>query len=174
MAALSLPDAKAYLDIDVATYDDEITAIIAAAEAMIAARVGPLEPTAVTRRLPGGRGELVLPVTPVVELTSVTPYNGTALTLTALHLDLVTGEVTQDNMTGFPATYYDVVYTAGRAACPSDLLYAVKEQVRYQWQPKRGPKARPTSEQDSAPGQTRGLAPRVREMIAPHVQIPAG
>lgn len=180
MSALLLADAKTHLDITVSTFDAELQAIIDSAEATLAARVGPLVSTAVTRRIPGG-GALVLPVTPVVSLTTVTPYQGTALNVATLFVDQITGLVTANNLTGFPALYYDVVYQAGRATCPSDLLFADKELVRHLWQTHR-PSGRRTVDETAqrlpssaaVPGAAYLLPHRVEQLIAPHVQVGAG
>jgi NADH:ubiquinone oxidoreductase subunit H len=58
-----------------------------------ATRLGPLLASPVTRQVRGGGTALVLPVTPAVSLISVTPLDGTALTLSDLSLDPATGMV---------------------------------------------------------------------------------
>jgi hypothetical protein len=182
MSALLLADAKTHLNITVNTYDTELQAIIDSAEATLATRVGPLVTTSVTRRLAGGVYQLALPITPAISLTSVTPRSATALTLTDLYLDTTTGLVTYNNLGPFVAAYYDVVYDAGRATCPTDLLLAVKELVRHLWASQRG-SARGSAAAEPV-GNTRATGPvpgvayllpnRVNELIAPHVQIGVG
>lgn len=172
MAVLSVDDAKAYLRITVDTYDDEIEGIVAAAEAAIAQRVGPLEPTSVTARVSGGSGSLVLPVVPAVSLTSVTPYGGSALTVGDLRVN--GGVVTYaDSASSFTGSTYTVVYSAGRTTCPADLLLAVKELVRHLWGSQRGPAraGAPMSDAtaNTVPGAAYLLPFRVTELLAPHL-----
>lgn len=170
MSALTLAEAKSVLNITTNTYDTDVQAVIDSAEAALAQRVGPLSTTAVTQRIPGGAAVLALSTTPVISLTSVTPYNGTALTLSDLYLDAAAGLVSFNNLTGFGALYYDVAYSAGRTTCPNDLLLAVRELVRHLWQTRRAPKPN----DDTAPGSAHLLPYRVSELIGPHVQIGVG
>lgn len=179
MSALSLDDAKRHLNITKADWDAELQAIIDGAEAALAERVGPLAPTTVTRRIAGSSPVLVLPITPVISLTSVTPYQGSALNPSNLYVDQVTGLVTANNLTGFPALYYDVVYSAGRTTCPNDLLFADKELVRHLFATQRGGTVRGSSAETTPPnsratGPVPGVAyllpNRVLELIAPHIQ----
>jgi hypothetical protein len=174
MSALILADAKTHLNINVDTYDAELQAVIDSAEAALSQRVGPLVSTPTTRRIPGGGYQLVLPITPVIELTSVTPRDGTALTLSDLYLDVQSGMVTYNNLGPFVAAYYDVVYNAGRATCPDDLLFAVKELVRHLWQTRRGLTGRALPDGETVPGAAYLLPNRVLELIGTHVQGPVG
>lgn len=181
MSALTLDQAKAHLAIPDDKYDADLTAIIASAEAVLCKRVGPLSSTAVTRRIAGGTWTLALPITPAISLTSLTPRTGTALTLSDLYLDTTTGVVTFNNLTPFVAAYYDVVYNAGRATCPADLLLAVKELVRHLWETRRGNRAAASeggatarSVGTAVPGVAYLLPYRVTELIAPHIQSVAG
>lgn len=175
MPVLDLAAARAHLSITGTTHDVELLSMVAAAEAVIGERCGPLSSTATTARVEGGRYALMLPKTPAVSLTSVTPVDGAALTLGDLYLDAQAGLVTYDSGAPFSARYYDVAYTAGRADCPDDLLLAVKELVRHMWQTRRGPTRRPGSEPsegtaNTVPGAAYLLPFRVSELIAPHIQ----
>lgn len=169
MTVLDLTAAKEYLNITVTTSDTALTGIIAAAEAAIAERCGPLEPTTVTARVDHLGGDIALSRLPVLSLTTVTPVGGSALDLTNVYVD-ASGVVT-----GIAAGMYTIAYQTGRQTCPADLLLAVKELVRHLWSTQRGPTQRP----GSAPSDTSGSVPgaaymmpnRVAEMIAPHVQI---
>lgn len=175
MSVLALADARAHLNISGTDRDGDLAATISAAEAVIAQRCGPLTSTATTVRVWGGSCELVLPTTPAVSLTSVTPYNGTALTLSDLYLSTASAVVTYNTGAQFYARYYDVVYQAGRSTCPDDLLMAVKELVRHLWSTRRGPTRRPGSDPsestaNTVPGAAYLLPFRVSELIAPHLQ----
>lgn len=174
MSVVTLADVKAYLNITVATYDVELQTFIDGAESAIAKKVGPLAPTSTTRQVDGYGCELVLPVVPAISLTSVTPNTGGALVVGDLNLTPA-GVVTYTTSQGtFPAAWYTVAYSAGRASLPSDLSLAVKEFVRHMWSTQRGPTARPG--QGAANGgaqfaaQVGALPQRILELIGPHLQ----
>jgi hypothetical protein len=175
MSVLALADARAYLNIAGTDRDGDLASTIAAAEAVIGQHCGPLASTTKTVRVLGGGCALVLPTTPAVSLTSVTPYAETAITLSDLYLDTASAVVTYNSGAGFSARYYDVVYQAGRTTCPDDLLMAVKELVRHLWSTRRGPTRRPGSDpsestSNTVPGAAYLLPFRVSELIAPHIQ----
>ena len=175
MSVLTLAQAKTHLNISGATHDTELQTFIDAAEAVIGQRCGPLTSVATTVRLRGGGLALPLPVVPAVSLTSVTPIDQAALTLSDLYLDIKAGVVTYNSGEAFSARLYTVVYQAGRSTVPDDLLMAVKELVRHMWQTQRGTTRRPGSQaSDSAsntvPGAAYTLPFRVTELIAPHLQ----
>lgn len=175
MSVLSLPDLKAHLNITGTTHDGELSSLILAAEATITHHVGPLEPTTVTVRIDGGGSVLLLPVWPVLSLTSVTDSAGTAVTIADLYLDTAAGLVTYNSGARFGSRYYTVTYQAGRATCPPDLLLAVKELARHLWASQRSPALYPGSTVSEGPGTTPGAAYlmpyRVQELLAPHMQV---
>ena len=175
MSAVSLPDVKAHLGIEKDDDDTELQAILDAAEAAIAHRVGPLAPTTVTVRVPGATGPLSLPVRPVISLTSVTPSYGGALDVTRLDVDPVTGLVAYQGyyssfVSYFPMAWYSVVYQAGFTTLPADLVLAVKELVRHLWSPQRGPGRVPGPAVDLQPPAGYALPNRVLELLAPYQQ----
>lgn len=175
MSVVSLTQVKTHLNLTVSTHDGELQSLIDAAEAAISERTGPLEPTAETARVRGGRPTLILPISPVASLTSVTPVDGDALTLSDLYLDEVSGLVTYESGATFAAGRYDVAFTSGRAVCPDDLKLAVKELVRHVWMTQRGPTTRPGSRESEAaantlPGAAYVFPFRVEQLIAPHEQ----
>lgn len=169
MSALSLDEAMKHLNITSDDNADELQDVIDAAEAVIARKVGPLSATATTSRVEGcGRMALALPVVPVISLTSVTPTGGTAVTLADLNVSVRSGVVTGNVVPFcFFADTYTVVYQAGRASVPDDLLYGIKEMVRHMWRSQRGGSRRPGSEEQP---QTPGfLIPfEVQAVIAPY------
>lgn len=171
MSALSLDDAKLHLNITAADNDVELQGFIDAAEGVVAARCGPLQPETVTRRVWSDGRAIVLPVVPVVSLTSITLANGTTSDLTALYVDDYSGVVSWNSAwsSWFSPGYYDLVYVAGRLTVPDDLLMAVKEMVRHLWRTQRGGTTRPGSTPDQVtPGY---LVPNlVAELMEPHVQ----
>lgn len=172
MSVLLLPDAKTHLNITVATYDAELQDTIDAAERAIENRVGPLAPRPVTSRVPGG-GALLLPVTPVVSLTSVTSVGRypTALVVADLLLDREAGVVT--GPARFAASSYEVTYSAGWSVLPDDLLQAVKQMLRHLWESQRRSSSRPgSSSPESAPAPTYLIPNVVAQLLEPYM-LPA-
>lgn len=172
MSVLLLTEAKEHLNIKGSAHDIELGDVIAAAEAAITARVGPLEPVSKTARI-RGNGCLVLPTAPAVSLTSVTPVGGTALLLGDLYLDPESAVVTVTLGGAIPHGWYDVTYMAGREDCPADLMLALKELVRHLWGPQRGGAQRPGSQPSDAmsntlPGAAYAFPFRVEQLIAPY------
>lgn len=175
MSVVALAEVKTHLNLTVSTHDAEVQSFIDAAEAAIGERVGPLVSTTTTARVRGDSRSLVLPLAPAVSLTSVTPADSTALTLSDLYLDGAAAIVRYESGGMFSARHYDVVYEAGRATCPADLKLAVKELVRHLWTTQRGPTARPGSRESEAasntlPGAAYVFPFRVEQLIAPHEQ----
>lgn len=173
MSVLTLSEAKSHLNISSATYDGELQAMIDAAEAVIVERVGPLGPVEITSRVTGTRS-LVLPVYPVLSLTSVADSSEIAVDLDTLDVDLITGVVTSSGTLG--CLPYSVTYMAGRASLPANLRLAVLELVRHFWDTQRGPSRRPGSTaSDSAsntvPGAAYLLPFRVEQLLAPYARF---
>lgn len=176
-----MSEARAHLNITSTVHDGELVGVIAAAEAAIAQRVGPLEPTTVTARLSGNTA-LVLPVHPAISLTSISDAAGTAQTVGQFALDGANGVLSYAAAgTRFSSAFYTVTYQAGRpaGALPADLLFAVKELVRHLWDSQRGPTRRPgMPSSDGAANSMAGagyLLPfRVQELLTPHLQFGIG
>jgi hypothetical protein len=175
MSVLTLAEAKAHLNITDAGSDAELQTFVDAAEAALAARVGPLGPVTTSARVAGGGRTLLLPVAPAVSITSVTPVGGTALTVGDLYLDKTGGAISYASDAAFTSYWYDVVYVAGRAAnsCPDDLLMADKYLLADMWTTQR-PSSRSTSPLSTAPVNTFPQAvymfsPRVEALLAPYL-----
>lgn len=172
MSVIQLLEAKKHLKITGATHDLVLPSFITAAESAIAQICGPLEPTPITRRITSrGTDSLALPISPAIELTSVTPLGSTALDLDTLHLDTVAAVVylASGGSRGFSAAGYDVAYIAGRAACPDDLRMLVLERLRGLWTAsQRGTGDRRGSDK---PQSTAKAVPTAVPDMAPHVQI---
>jgi hypothetical protein len=175
VSVLSLAEAKQHLNVTASDSDAEIQSTIDEAEAMVAQRCGPLEPTTVTERVAGGPGGLSLSRTPVISLTSVTPVGGTALTVSDLYVS-PSGVVTYAMNAGvFYAPWYDVVYQSGRSTTPDDLLRGVKELTRNLWNSQRPSGGRFSSNAGSEvantiPGAAYIWTFKVEQAIAPHLQ----
>lgn len=173
MAALNITEAKAYLNITTSASDAVLTGIIAAAEAAIGNKVGPLQPVTRTVRAAGG-STLILP-SPIGDITAISDAGGSAVDVADLYVDQAAGVIypTQGGYLG--SGWYDVTYEHGHDPCPADLLLAVKELVRHLWTTQRGPSRRPGSTDSEAtantiPGAAYLLPFRVSELIAPYLQ----
>ena len=173
MSALSLPVARAYLQIKNSVDDMEVQDTIDAAEAILANSVGPLTVLAQrTDRVLGG-SKLILPLAPVVSVASITAPDGTTVDQSTLTINTAAGVIYfSDGVTGFWQNVYDVTYTPGRATVPGDLLMAVKEMVRHLWRTQRGPAAGSGGPDQQGAGY---LMPyRVQELIEPYRLITVG
>lgn len=155
MSVVGIEDVKKYLKITRDHDDDTLQQIIDAAEAKIGMRI-PLDPAEVRTSVVTPNGSyLVLPWSPVVELTSITPNVGDALDVDLLVanggvVEYIVGAGT------FPATSYTIVYKAGYPdppGLPHNLKLAIYELVRHLWRPQRG-NQRPGSPQSDAPSNT--------------------
>lgn len=183
MSVLSLEVAKTHLNIPAMTdvSDDELQDFINAAEAAVERACGPLAPTSITERVKGSRAMLKLRVTPALELTSVTPVGGSALTLSDLYLDQSAGVIEYDTGGSFGSRAYTVVYVAGRDPAPDDLRQGVKELLRHMWKTQRGRAPGRVGSVTAAGSEevTVGLAPdtfgnfppRVAQLVRPYVQV---
>ena len=168
---MTLVELKSALKIQNANEDDLLEDVLAAAEAAIARRIGltngTLESSTYTERVSPNGGYLVLKAHPVIALTSVTPYNGTALTVD--DLDVADGLVTKLAGGSFGTAAHTVVYTAGWATgeVPEDLRRAVIELARHMWQTQRGPTGRPGApSNEPVPGAGYYWPHRVQEVLA--------
>jgi len=180
VSVLTLADAKADLGITENTFDAPLQAKIDSAEAVITKKCGPLAPIAKTNIVDGRGQTLVLPITPVISLTSVVGSTGD--TIAVGDLFLVPPGLVSYNMYGllspgywfFPSRYYTVVYQAGRTTCPADLLEAVRELTRHLWLTQRGGVSRREGPVDATlarvPGAGYLLPFSVQELIADHLQ----
>lgn len=158
------------MNITTTTNDAELQLFLNSAEQSIIDRCGPLVSTAKTYRARGGKAVLIVPTTPLLTLTSVTPVNGTALDVTKLNAD-PSGVI--EYLTGgcFASAFHDVVYAAGRSAVPPDLAQGVKEHTRHLWEAQQGGTRRPGST-NTPPvvGAAYAFTPKVSELIAPYIQ----
>lgn len=172
MSVLLLEEAKEHLNIKDSAHDSELGIMIDAAESAIAARVGPLQAVSKTARI-RANGVMVLPVAPIIELTSITPVGGVALALDGFYVDLDAAVVSSNDGCPIICGLYDVAYTAGRSQYPEDLLLAIKELVRHLWGSQRGGMRLPGSQQSDSmsntlPGAAYAFPFRVEQLLAPY------
>lgn len=175
MSALQLADAKAHLNITVATYDAELQTVIDAAEDWIGQIVGPVTATAGLVKTYDGDCMAVLLPSGVASVQSVTE-NGQAIT--DYTVNLASGIVYAGSQLAprrfFPGVQNIVVsytgYLAGYSSLPAGLLFAIKEKVRELWSTQRGSGTRrPGSGSTNAAGQP---LPDFDDLLAPYLQIP--
>ena len=158
MADALLDDFKRNLNIKGADQDDDIDGILAAARAHIEHKVGPLSPgDEVTKTLRAGDGYVVLPRAAAATVATVdgVAWTGDAPSFGVLEGDFVEGRT------------YTVTFTAGYDRLPADLQQALFELGRHMWQARRGPTARPGTDQPTEPGYL--LPRRVAELLAPYM-----
>lgn len=163
--AVQVGDVKELLGIETTKHDSVLGKVIADAEAVVVRRCGPLTSTEVTRRVWPSGGALVLPVYPVVSVTSITGADtGNVLAIEDDDIDKAAGILTPD---GLGSEAYDVVYQAGRdVTAYADLKRAVIEMTRYLWRPTQGPN--PAAAQSDL-GENMAAKRRAEELMAPYV-----
>jgi len=170
MSVLTLAEVKTHLNITVATYDAELQTFIDACESLVADKTGPLTSVATTERVSGGGTGLVLRATPVVSLTSVTPVNGSAYSLTLLDVDKSAGVIEWLSGARFQTGKYDVVFQSGRATMPDGLRLAIKDLIRDNWvHSQRGPR-RPGGD-EPAPWAAVTFSPAVTQKLIKYIQV---
>jgi hypothetical protein len=138
--AVTLAEFRAHLNVTEAdghADDEEMWSAVLAAADQIDYLCGPTRPKSQTSRVDSWTGVLLLPVFPVISLTSITPVNGSALDLTNVYLDTLTGEVKGSALYGT----FNVVYTVGRSPIPQALMTATLILAKLTWNSQRGPSA---------------------------------
>lgn len=193
LSVLSLEDAKNLLTMTENVSDEKIREIVEAATAAVTRWCGPLVPTTVTSRVrsysggfparaayDGAQGyssSLVLPITPVISLTSIAPLGGTPIDLTGVFVSPA-GVVDASIAQLYTGRFYDVTYVAGRTSIPTDLYLALVEMLRHLWATQRGAGPRSGSQQQTAasniPGGAYAFNYRVEQLMQPFIQIGIG
>jgi hypothetical protein len=172
MSVVSVAQAKQHLNITAGTSEAEIQAFIDSCEAAISRHVGPLSATATTVEVSGCGRALILPTTPAISLTTVTDYTGATVPTTDLRVT-TDGIVTYKIGGTFTSPWYTVVYQAGRATVPDDLLLAVLELMRHKWMAsQRGGKGNQVAMlANTLPGAAYTFPFAVTELMAPHIRV---
>lgn len=170
MAAVSLADAKLFLGITDTADDDELTAMLGRAEAVLTARVGPLEPVTVTDEKHTGPGPIVLKRWPVLSVSTASTGYGE---VTDLDLDVDAG-VLYGTFSSAIRRDVTVTYQAGRYPLPADLEAAVLELLRHLWSSQRVPGTRRAFAGDPDERTLQGVSTyllpyRVQTLIEPHL-----
>lgn len=188
MAAVTLNEAKRYLNIDDTSNDDELIDFIDDAVATLEDLIGPIDPVTVVEEIDTHTTQIVLSKSPVqsIQSVSIEPWIGAAPIddTAAWRLNAATGVLRRKVIGGSlpyygPGSIFTITYTAGRDMAPLPIRRAVLELLRHLWQSQRGGgNLRPTfpgEEQASAPQQTGGgylLPYRVQELIRPYLLPP--
>jgi hypothetical protein len=171
VSAVLLADVRAFLNLGSGTPDAEVQDTLDRAEAILAARVGPLGPVTVTDEVHHGGGALVLRRYPVLSVTSVSVG---ADDFVDVDFDPESGVVYGAFLGGYRGVR--VTYVAGRSPLPADLEAAVLELTAHLWRSQRGA-AGPSplaAEQDGENSTAGYLLPyRVQALIEPHLLAPA-
>lgn len=160
---IALTDAKSFLNITTSAEDDKIGEFVSAASQMWVNRCGPVSSSAYDEWYDGGSTQIALRHTPVLAVSTVeesytaaTIYTLTEQTLLlggdasawGYSVDRSTGVVTRRAsgvVVNFEAGLRNihVVYTAGYADTPADIVHAVKLLVKHMWETQRGGGQRP-------------------------------
>jgi len=173
VSVLGLDEVKAHLNITTSTQDAELQDFIDACESQVAEKTGPLTSVATTERVSGGGTGLVVRTTPIVSLTSVTPVNGSAYSLTLLNVDKSAGVVEWLSGARFQPGWYDVVFQAGRSSTPTGLKLAIKDLIRDNWvHSQRGARSqRATADEAPSPWASVTFSTAVMQKLNPYIQI---
>ena len=139
---LGLDDGKVYLNIalDNPVHDEEISGFIRTLTPAVEYLVGPVEPKTYRRKV-FGSSELVLPVAPIISVTSVTPqFGGLApIDTSLLSVDSESGTIYYtDLVTCFPRCALNVVVVAGRYIVDEAISHAAKVILAHLWETQRG------------------------------------
>ena len=173
MALLTLADAKAELNIDVADTDDdaEITAYLGAVTDMIERFIGPVENRSVTETVRGGRAA-ILSRPPIFSIQSIAGAMSGAVVATADVWFNPSSGVIRPKGSAMPDPIV-VTYTAGRnvsgASIPLGIQIAARTAISHLWRFQRG-SAGAGSDYDDAtpvPGMGYAMPNRALQLLAP-------
>lgn len=138
MAILSLPEAKAALNLTSSSYDTELQPYIDATTEVIESFTGPVETRTITEEHDGG-ALLALREIPAQSLDSVTPIltGGEIYAVSDLDLSTSTGVVRRLDGGCFEGPLR-VSYTAGRSSVPPAVGVAARVIVAHLWRTQLG------------------------------------
>lgn len=143
ISIVSRAEVKQHLNITTTTDDDELAKHMMGATELVEAKVGICVPRAFTERVTGGPYELVLPVRPVLSVTTVTSRRpgGQVWDNTGgdvLDVDGDAGIIALLDGGGFWDGPWDVALTAGRRVILERFIDGCMEQIRHTWETQRG------------------------------------
>jgi hypothetical protein len=136
---VSLAEVRAQLNLASAQIadDEELWRKLLAATSRVEAEVGPMMPrTQVSVVRSSGRGNIVLPVWPVLSVTEVRDSGDTVLGSGTYDVDLRGGRVLIGSCV---RQWWTVTYPVGRDPVPEDLWEATLVTAAHLWETQRGP-----------------------------------
>jgi hypothetical protein len=176
---VSLADAKAHLNITVATHDEELRGFIESATSVVEFFAGPVVRRTVSE-VHGGGPLLALSKTPAISLTSVAALldGGASYTVADLDLDGSTGIVRRKNGSTFTGPLR-ISYVVGRAIVPAPITHAARELIKHFWRTQLGSQftSRASSRDaddysEPIPGLGYSIPNRVIELLQPFRRAP--
>lgn len=178
---ISVEDAKDYLRKSGSSTadDDQLERLVAAVTGVVESMIGPVGRRTVTETVYPSSGVLLLSTTPVLSLTSVTPYASTPLTVGSLTFGATSGVVYPGTYGSFWARSYDVVYVAGRTSVPAAVGEAALIILNHLWAPQVGGTGGvqvggvDTSGEPFTTGFGFAIPNRAKELLAPYRLTPA-
>jgi hypothetical protein len=188
VSVVALADAKLHLNVTKDTDDLELQWMLDSAEAAITQLIGPLGPLSVTSSIDGRAGvvnfpdswdgrSLVLPIQPVISVTTLTGSSGATVDPSLLRVTSGGVVYYADGFSRFNEIFYTVTYQAGRVApLSADLQLAVKELLRHLWETQRGAANRSggavgDSLASTLPGAAYTFPIRIEQLLTPYMQV---
>lgn len=170
---VSLAEVKRFLRIpDTMTNSDpEIIDFIGAAVSAVEFYVGPCIPRTITEYVEPSRS-FTLKTTPVLSVTSITPYNHSGVSFAGSDVMVDSNGVVRVLNTSKAFNYgvYVATYIAGRTVVGPNITQAVKIIVSHMWETQRGASGLPYQNQQPiapVPGQGYTLPNRALELLKP-------
>lgn len=175
---VSLADAKLHLNIPAptTTHDEELRGHVEMATKVCEFFAGPVVVRSYTERV-ASCGWMMLEHTPVVSVTTITPWLTAGATYLAADVafDPDTGRVERLNGGYFTGGPFRVVYKAGRAIVPANLTMAALAIVKHAWASQRGTQGRTRMGGDDTsvvPGLGFAVPNRALEYLQPNKRGP--
>lgn len=137
----TLDELKTHLDVTSTTHDSEMQDTLDAAAQLVAQHVGPLDAETVTERHRQPGDPLVLRKSPVVSVSSVTDFGGTAYASTDYTLEPESGllYLAYDGAySAWSSSGVTVVYEAGRSTLPRPIAMAILIVAADLWETQMG------------------------------------
>lgn len=139
---LSMADAKAHLNIPVATttHDEELREYLEASTRIVESYIGPVVRRTHTRRVCGYRTQIALPHTQVLTITAVTLVSdgSSPLTLSDIAVDTPSGVASLKSGASFPYGDMNWTYTVGRSYVEANWTLASKHILKANWESQLG------------------------------------
>lgn len=145
MPLVSLPAVKTQLNITADTYDSDLTAYLAAVDAIVERHTGNLvtsQDFTETLVLDSWTNRLIVTQRPATAVSSIADQDGNAYDLTDVVVRSSGVIVLPTRVFGI----YEVTYTAGMAEPPANYIQAGLIIFQHLWKTRQGPTARPSTQ----------------------------